>query len=163
MNATRTICDLLAEHPFFSDLPDTDLDLIAGCGRNVHFTTGQTIFEEGGDADVFFVIRQGRVALSVHSPQTGGVTIATVSDGDVLGWSWLFPPYRWHFDAHARTETRAVALDGACLRGKCEDDASLGYRLMRRFVQLTQQRLQETRLQLLDLYGRESPGRNVAG
>jgi CRP/FNR family transcriptional regulator, cyclic AMP receptor protein len=80
----------------------------------------------------------------------------------VLGWSWLFPPYRWHFDASASAETSAVVLDGACLRGKCEDDASLGYRLMKRFAQLIQQRLQETRLQLLDVYGGESPGRYVA-
>jgi CRP/FNR family transcriptional regulator, cyclic AMP receptor protein len=162
VNPDRTIRDLLADHPFFSDLPDTDLDLIAGCGRNVHFAAGETIFEEGGDADLFFVVRHGRVSLSVHSPQSGELAIATVGDGDVLGWSWLFPPYRWHFDAHATTDTSAVALDGACLRGKCEDDASLGYRLMKRFAQLTQQRLQETRLQLLDLYGRESPGRSVA-
>jgi CRP/FNR family transcriptional regulator, cyclic AMP receptor protein len=162
VNPDRTIRDLLADHPFFSDLPDTDLDLIAGCGRNVHFAAREMIFEEGGDADLFFVVRHGRVSLSVHSPQSGELAIATVGDGDVLGWSWLFPPYRWHFDAHATTDTSAVALDGACLRGKCEDDASLGYRLMKRFAQLTQQRLQETRLQLLDLYGRESPGRSVA-
>lgn len=158
----KTIRELLAEHPFFSDLPGTDLDLIAGCGRNVHFSAGQTVFEEGAEADVFFVIRRGRLALSVHSPQAGELTIATVGDGDVLGWSWLFPPYRWHFDASASAETSAVVLDGACLRGKCEDDASLGYRLMKRFAQLIQQRLQETRLQLLDLYGHESPGRYVA-
>jgi CRP-like cAMP-binding protein len=159
----RDIRDLLAEHPFLADLPDADLDLIAGCGRNVHFAADDVIFEEGADADVFFVIRHGQVALSVHSPQGGAVTIATIGEGDVLGWSWLFPPYRWHFDARATTATSAVALDGACLRGKCEDDSALGYRLMQRFARLVQQRLQETRLQLLDLYGRDSPGRTVAG
>jgi CRP-like cAMP-binding protein len=163
VNAARGIRDLLAEHPFLADLPDADLDLIAACGRNVHFAADEVIFEEGADADVFFVVRRGRVALSVHSPQGGALTIATIGDGDVLGWSWLFPPYRWHFDAHATTATSAVALDGACLRAKCEDDAALGYRLMQRFAGLVQQRLQETRLQLLDLYGRESPGRSVAG
>jgi CRP-like cAMP-binding protein len=152
VNAARGIRDLLAEHPFLADLPDADLDLIAACGRNVHFAADEVIFEEGADADVFYVVRRGRVALSVHSPQ-----------GGALGWSWLFPPYRWHFDARATTATSAVALDGACLRGKCEDDAALGYRLMQRFARLVQQRLQETRLQLLDLYGRESPGRSVAG
>ncbi|HET6968878.1 MAG TPA: cyclic nucleotide-binding domain-containing protein [Ornithinibacter sp.] len=163
MTAAKPIRQLLAEHPFFADLPGTDLDLVAGCGRNVHFAPGEPIFREGGAADLFYVIRQGRVALSVHSPQGGDLTIATVDDGDVLGWSWLFPPYRWQFDAHATTDTSAVALDGACLRGKCEDDASLGYRLMQRFAQLIQERLQDTRLQLLDLYGRETTGRSVAG
>ena len=163
MSAPTPIRDLLGEHPFFADLPATDLDLVAGCGRNVHFVAGQEVFAEGGAADVFFVIRRGRVALSVHSPPGGELTIATLGDGDVLGWSWLFPPHRWQFDARAVADTSAVALDGACLRGKCEGDAALGYRLMARFARLIQQRLQDTRLQLLDLYGREGPGRSVAG
>jgi CRP-like cAMP-binding protein len=150
---TRDIRQLLVEHPFLADLPAGDLDLIAGCGRNVHFRADQSVFEEGGAADEFYVIRHGRVQLSVHSPQRGGISIATLADGDVLGWSWLFPPYRWEFDARAVTETSAVALDGACLRGKCERDTALGYRLMKKFTQVAQQRLQQTRLQLLDLYG----------
>jgi CRP/FNR family cyclic AMP-dependent transcriptional regulator len=158
VSPVRSVRDVLAEHPFFADLPATDFDLIAGCGRNVHFRVGETIFEEGAPADLFFVIRHGRVGLSVHSPQRDEITIATVGDGEVLGWSWLFPPYRWHFDARALADTSAVALDGACLRAKCEDDASLGYRLMKRFAQLAQLRLKETRLQLLDLYGREDHG-----
>jgi CRP-like cAMP-binding protein len=158
---TKEIRDLLAEHPFLSDLPEGDLDLIAGCGHNVHFRADQVIFEEGGGADVFYVIRRGRVRLSVHSPQRGEIAIATLADGDVLGWSWLFPPYRWQFDARAVTETSAVALDGACLRGKCEEDNALGYRLMKRFAQVAQQRLQQTRLQLLDLYGANDHGQHV--
>jgi CRP/FNR family cyclic AMP-dependent transcriptional regulator len=163
VTATKGIADLLAEHPFFRDLPAADLGLIAGCGRNAHFAAGDGLFEEGGEADAFFVIRHGRVALSVHSPPRGEITIATVGDGDVLGWSWLFPPYRWHFDARATTDTSAVALDGACLRGKCEEDTALGYRLMKRFAGLIQQRLQQTRLQLLDVYGGDGPGRSVGG
>ncbi len=162
MKPAQTIRDLLAEHPFFADLVETDLDLIARCGQNVHFRSGETIFEEGRSADLFFVIRHGRVGLSLHSPQSGELLIATVGDGDVLGWSWLFPPYRWTFDARAMSETSAVALDGACLRAKCEDDASLGYRLMKKFAQLAQRRLQETRLQLIDLYGRENHGQHVS-
>lgn len=163
MNAPTPIRHLLAEHPFFADLPASDLDLVAGCGRNVHFVAGQEVFAEGGDANLFFVIRRGRVALSVHSPHSGELTIATLGDGEVLGWSWLFPPHRWQFDARAVADTSAVALDGACLRGKCEHDAALGYRLMARFARLIQQRLQDTRLQLLDLYGRDGPERSVVG
>lgn len=150
----RDIRQLLGEHPFFADLPAADLDLIAGCGTNVHFAPGDVLFVEGTAADRFYVVRRGRVSLTVHGPGHGDLVIATVAGDDVLGWSWLFPPYRWHFDAHALEETSAVALDGACLRAKCDDDNALGYRLMQRFAHLAQRRLQETRLQLLDLYGR---------
>jgi CRP-like cAMP-binding protein len=151
----RDIRDLLSEHPFLADLPGADLDLIAGCGTNVHFAPGQVIFEEGAHADRFYVVRRGGVSLTVHNPGHGDLVIATAADGDVLGWSWLFPPYRWHFDARARVETSAIALDGECLREKCDEDNALGYRLMKRFAHLAQRRLQETRLQLLDLYGRD--------
>ena len=161
MTTPSSIPDLLSEHPFFADLPEPDLELIAGCGRNVHFRPGQRVFTEGTRADEFYVLRHGHVALSVHSPERDEITIATLADGDVLGWSWLFPPYRWQFDARATAETSAIALDGACLRGKCDDDTALGYRLMQRFARLIQQRLQQTRLQLLDVYGRADDGHPV--
>ena len=79
--------------------------------------------------------------------------IETIEAGEVVGWSWLFPPYRWHFDARALTPIRATAFDGACLRGKCDDDPALGYDLMSRFAQVMIERLQWTRLRLLDVYG----------
>ena len=79
--------------------------------------------------------------------------IETIEAGEVIGWSWLFPPYRWHFDARALTQVRATAFDGACLRGKCEEDSGLGYDLMSRFAQILIERLQWTRLRLLDVYG----------
>jgi hypothetical protein len=84
------------------------------------------------------------------------MTIETIGEGEVLGWSWLFPPYRWQFDAQAVGLVRAIAFDGRCLRGKCEEDHDLGYWLMQRFAQVMSQRLQATRLQLLDLYGTRS-------
>jgi CRP/FNR family transcriptional regulator, cyclic AMP receptor protein len=149
----KAIRDLLAAHPFFADLPGPDLDLVAGCGQNVHFDAGQALFTEGGPADTFFVIRRGRVALSVHAPERQELVVGTAGDGDVLDWSWLFPPHRWTTDARAVDGTSAVVLDGACLRDKCDADSALGYRLMLRFAQLAQERLQQMRLQLLDLYG----------
>ncbi len=84
--------------------------------------------------------------------------IATLGEGAVVGWSWLFPPYRWSFDARALELTRTVAFDGACLRGKCEADTTLGYELMQRFAAVMLDRLQATRLQLLDVYGQPAAG-----
>jgi CRP-like cAMP-binding protein len=100
------------------------------------------------------VIRHGSVAIELYSPPRGGVTIETLAPGEVLGWSWLLPPYRWHFDARALSQVRVTAFDGACLRRKCEEDPALGYELMQRFAQVMLERLQWTRLRLLDVYGR---------
>jgi hypothetical protein len=94
------------------------------------------------------------VAVELHHPPRGTALIETIEAGEVLGWSWLFPPYRWHFDARALLPVRATAFDGRCLRGKCADDRDLGYELMSRFAQILIDRLQWTRLRLLDVYGR---------
>jgi CRP-like cAMP-binding protein len=143
----------LAEHPFFRGLSEAQLAVLSGCAANVVFDADEIIFREGECADRFHVIRQGRVGLQVAPPVGGPVTVETLENGDVLGWSWLFPPYKAHFDARALSAVRALSLDGACLRRKCEDDKALGYELMRRFAELVVRRLESTRLQLLDIYG----------
>lgn len=148
----KSIEDLVREHPFFQGLDAAYIRLIADCGKNVHFAAGDTIFREGEAADFFFLLRAGRVALQTAFPGKSR-TLQTLSAGDVLGWSWLFPPYRWHYDAKALKSVRAVALDGACLRRKCEADPKLGYEMMKRFSRIMLERLQATRMQLLDVYG----------
>lgn len=150
---TRSIDTLLAEHPFFAGLEPKDLELIAGCATNVRFAAGDKVFSEGEEADHFYVIRFGRVATEIRAPGRGPIAIQTLDEGDVLGWSWLFPPYRWAHDARALDLVRAVAFDGACLRRKCDEDPRLGYELMKRFAQVIIERLGNTRLQLLDVYG----------
>lgn len=149
----HTLEPILAQHLFFKDLVPRYLQLAVCCATNVRFKAGELLFHEGEDANQFYLIRHGRVALQVFVPQRGPITIETIEAGEVLGWSWLFPPYRWHFDAQALELVRAIAFDGQCLRGKCEEDHDLGYALMQRFAQVMVQRLQATRLQLLDLYG----------
>ncbi len=147
---------ILAEHPFLKGLESHYLDLIAGCASNVRFDAGQFIFHEGEEANQFYVIRNGKVALEIFSPERGAIEIDMLEEGDVLGWSWLIPPYHWRFDARAVELTRAIALDGKCLRNKCEEDHDLGYQLLKRFAHIIEQRLQSTRLQLLDVYGTHS-------
>ena len=148
----RTIAEELPEHPFFAGLDSAALELMAGCAVHVHFAPGERLFREGEPADRFYVVRRGRVAVEVHAP-TGGIVLDTVEDGDVVGWSWLLPPYRWLFDARAVTPTSALALDAVCLRGKCDTDPALGYALMQRVSGVMYERLQASRIRLLDLYG----------
>jgi CRP/FNR family transcriptional regulator, cyclic AMP receptor protein len=144
---------ILAEHPFLSGLDRKHLIVLAGCAENMRFDAGQFLFREGEDANHFFFIRHGRVSIEVFSPQQHAITIETLSEGDVLGWSWLIPPYTWRFDARAIEMTRTLALDGNRLRARCEEDHDLGFELMKRFANIIDRRLQATRMQLLDLYG----------
>ena len=151
--ATESLERILGEHPFFKGLEEPYLQLFVDCASNVRFNAGETIFREGDEANTFYLIRHGKVALETSAPQRGTVIIETLGEGEVLGWSWLVAPYRWRFDAHATELTRAIALDGKCLRGRSEEDHDLGYELMKRAAQVMEQRLQAARLQLLDVYG----------
>lgn len=144
---------LLLEHAFFRGLAPRDVALLAGCASNVRFAADELVFREGDPADRFFLLREGRVAVEVRVPARGSVVLQTLEAGDVLGWSWLFPPYRWTFDARALEPVRALAFDGVCLRRKCDEEPRLGYALMQRFARIVTERLQAARLQLLDVYG----------
>ncbi len=149
----QTLEPLLRDHEFFRGLEASYLDLLVGCATNVRFDEGAFLFREGEPAGRFFLIRHGRVALEIAAPGRGRIVVQTVGAGDVVGFSWLFEPHRWKFDGRAVAPTRAIALDGVCLRGKCEEDPRLGFDLMQRFARVVVQRLQATRLQLLDVYG----------
>ncbi len=144
---------ILQQHSFLSDLEDRHVHTLVGCAANQRFGSGEYLFREGENADFFYLIRSGQIALEMHVPQRGGLRIETLSEGDVLGWSWLIAPYRWRFDAKAVTPVLVLALDGRCLRTKCEEDHDLGYQLLKRFSALIGQRLESPRLQLMDIYG----------
>jgi len=149
----ETLDDLLAKHHFFQGLNAEDLKFLAGCASNVHFDAGQYLLREGEEAERFYAIRDGTVAVEIHVPDRGPVVVQTIGPGEILGWSWLFPPFRWQFDARARGEVRATVFDGACVRKKCDTNPALGYEMMKRLAYLVSQRLEATRVQLLDLYG----------
>jgi CRP/FNR family cyclic AMP-dependent transcriptional regulator len=151
--AVENLERILAAHSFFKGMEEIYLPLFVDCASNVRFEAGEYIFREGGEANQFYLIRHGRVAVEVSTPERGSVIIQSLGEGDVLGWSWMMPPYRWHFDARAVELTRAIALDGRCLRERSESDHDLGFQLMKRAAQVMEERFQATRLQLLDVYG----------
>ena len=152
----QTLEGIVSEHPFFKGLEEQHIQLIVGCAKNVRFDEGEIVFHEGDPAEQFYFSREGLVAVELMIPQRGFATLQTVSEGEVLGWSWLLAPYRWRFGARTLQPTRALAFDGKCLRGKCEEDHDLGYELLKRFTNVVTERLEATRLQLLDLYGASS-------
>ncbi len=142
----------LAHHPFFAGLAPEYLALLTGCAGNVTFAAGETVFSQGGTAEHFYLLRDGRVALEFPHPAGNGVVIDTLDAGDVLGASWLVAPYRWPYDARALAPTRALALDAVCLRGKCDADPALGFDLSRRFAAVIVERLHAAELRLTDMY-----------
>jgi CRP-like cAMP-binding protein len=149
----RTLEPLLRGHEFFRDLDPGYVGLLVGCASNVRFAEAEFLFREGEPAAEFFLIREGKVTIEIAAPGRGRITVQTVSEGGVVGFSWLLEPHRYVFDGRAVSQVRALAMDGVCLRGKCEQDPRLGYALMQRFARLAVTRLQAARLQLLDVYG----------
>lgn len=147
------IADILRQHPFAQGLEDDIVDLIAGCAKNVVFREGEYIFQEGEAAEYFFLIRHGTVALELFVPGRGPHTFLTVKSGEILGTTWLIPPYRYTYDARAVELTRAIAFHCECLRDKCEADHHVGYEMMKRFMLPLVERLQMARLQSADVYG----------
>lgn len=148
----RGLDAILKEHAFFKNLDQKTIALIAGCGKNEAYQPGEMIAHEGESADHFYIIREGNVAIQLHTPNKGGITVQTVGPDDIVGWSWLFPPYKWCFDIKAIEKTKLIALDGKCLRDKCENDHDLGFQLMKKFSEIMVGRLLATRMQLLDVY-----------
>jgi CRP/FNR family cyclic AMP-dependent transcriptional regulator len=148
----ETLEPILAKHPFLKGLKPEHLKILVGCASNVRFNAGQFLFHEGEEANEFYMIREGKVAVQIQGAERGPIIVQTIGEGEVLGWSWLIPPYRWRFDVKALELTRAIALDGKCLRTKSEEDHDLGYQLLRRFAGIIVERLEAARLQLLDVY-----------
>ncbi len=143
----------LGDRAFFLGMETDHLSTLEDASGEVCFAAGSTIFREGGAADAWYLLTDGVVILEVDIPGRGPHTLQTLHPGDILGWSWLFPPYRWSFDAYARTDVEAIRFDGAALRAAAKLTPAFGYELMRRFAEVLVQRMQAARLQVLDIYG----------
>lgn len=143
---------LVSTHPFLQGLTFRQLSILSAHAMRSHFAAGQVIFREGDPANRFYLILTGQVALESCTRERGRILIQTLGPGDVLGWSWMFPPFTWHFDARALEPTEAVFFYGTRLREQCEEDRDLGYELIRRAAQVLIERLQATRKKLLQAH-----------
>ena len=148
----RTLEPLLREHRFFRLLDDAQVHFMTECARNVRFRAGEFLFREGAEADSLALIRTGRVTLEVHLPARGTTQLENVGAGDILGWSWLFPPYRWQLDARAVEPVVALVFDAKCVRTKMESDPRLGYPIAKELLLNMHERLARVRMARLDLY-----------
>jgi CRP/FNR family transcriptional regulator, cyclic AMP receptor protein len=151
MNATMTeMEERLAAHPFLKGLSDHHIELLAQCATPTHFDAGQTIFRTGEPANGFYLIEKGHVALEGCVVEHGCVTTDMVGPGEPLGWSWLFPPYLWHFDARAVEPTTALCFSGILLRQHRDEDLHLSHELFKRTCEVMMHRLQAARKKLVD-------------
>jgi len=146
-----TLQPVLERQPFFQGMTPDAMALLTGCVKNVRFDTGEYLVREGTDANSFFLIRTGRVALSASNPPRS-LVVHTAGPGDMVGWSWIVAPYRYRFDARATEPTVAFELDGACLRNKCDANPALGYQLLKRVSGVLGQRVDDLQMRLLDVY-----------
>jgi len=142
---------LIEAHPFMQGMDARQLAALDDCAMETEFAPGQLIFREGDVASRFYVILEGKVALEARSRGDSAVLIETIGAGEVLGWSWLFEPYTWHFDARAVEKTKAIFFYGTWVREKCEQDRDFGCELYKRVALVVIDRLQNARRRLLEL------------
>ena len=148
----ESIKDQIIEHPFFKDFIPKHIEKVTDIASEVSFNPGQYIFRDGEDANSFYLIGRGIISLEVYVPNRGPVTLGRLNAGDVLGWSWLYPPHQWHFDARALEAVQMVELDGRVLRKMIEQDHEFGFHMMKKISLVMEDRLQAARVKLMEVY-----------
>jgi CRP/FNR family cyclic AMP-dependent transcriptional regulator len=146
----QTIEDRLVAHPFLKGMAMEHIKVLARSAVPTHFEKDQVIFKAGEPANGFYLIETGSVALEGSVHEHGPITTDVVSSGEPLGWSWLFEPYLWHYDARASESVTAIFFDRLTLRKSCDEDLTLGHELFRRMSQVMVQRLQSARAKLIE-------------
>ena len=148
----ESLAHALGNHEFFTGLNREQLSALASIATEVQIDKGVSVFEEGGHADSAYAIVDGSVALELNVSHRGHHIVQTLHRGEVLGWSWLFPPHRWNFGALALDPTHLIRFDADEMRRMQDEDCALGYEMMKRFARVMTDRLAATRLQLVDFY-----------
>jgi CRP/FNR family transcriptional regulator, cyclic AMP receptor protein len=148
---TEATAAALATHPFLHGMSGDQLAILAQAACNVTLPERRRLFEDGGNASRFWLIQSGCVALDLNVPGQGRTRIETIGMGEILGWSWLFPPFAWAFGAVTIGPVEAFEFDGRDVRAYCAADPALGYELTRRLVRVIANRLQATRVKLISV------------
>lgn len=150
---SEAIRDLVQRHAFLDGLPERAVDLVAEHAVAGTYRPGDVLFREGEPADLMFLLTQGHVAIEIHAPNRGPIVVETLAPGHIVGLSWAAPPFRYGFDARAIDEVEGVEVDSAHLRAALAADPGVGFPFLERLSAVILERLQATRVRLLDLYG----------
>jgi CRP-like cAMP-binding protein len=146
--ADQDLVNTFAGHAFLRGLNHRHLLALASGARPVIFAPNEYLAREGETARAFYLVQSGHVAVQARGPNHRPVRVQTVGPGDVVGWSWIVPPYRWQFDCQAVETVRGLMFDAQWLRERCEQDQQLGHSLLQHLVAVISARLAATRRQL---------------
>ncbi|MCP4873894.1 MAG: cyclic nucleotide-binding domain-containing protein [Gammaproteobacteria bacterium] len=146
----QSIEDYLSSHTFFSGLADSYLEFLANSATEVNYKEGDALFKQGAAADQFYLLRNGRVSVQVPALVGPTLEIQSLGADQMLGWSWLIPPYRWSFQARVMENTDLLQFDGSAILARCEQDPKFGYELFKRFTALMSERLDAARQKMMD-------------
>ena len=142
--------DYLSTHSFFSGLNDNFMKFLSNTATELQIKKGDVLFQQGENADKFFLLRKGQVSIQVPALEGPVLDIQTLGENEILGWSWLIPPYRWSFLARAVEDSDLLEFDGSAILARCEEDSEFGYELFKRFASLMSERLSAARQQMMD-------------
>lgn len=147
--AEKSIERIIAENPFFAGLEKRSVEFLAGCAEKRRFKEDEALFSHGGKADRFYLVLDGRVTMEVAAIQGPSLELRNLAPGDILGWSWLIPPYKWHFQARAEEPVEVLEFDGEAVLRRCEENPAFGYELLKRFSGLMSERLAAAREKMM--------------
>ncbi len=140
----------LSKQEFFAGLSTEFIDFLASCARERQIDRDQIVFHHGERARAFYLVCEGRVAVQIPAITGPTLEVQSLGEGEVLGWSWLIPPYRWNFQAKAEEPSELLEFDGQALLARCEEDPKFGYELLKRFAGLMSERLDAARQKMMD-------------
>ena len=148
--------EYFSKHPMFTGLEHRVLEVMASHAKKESFKDGVLIFRQQTDAEAFYAILEGEVAVEIPALYGAPINMQTLKVGDILGWSWIFPPYKWHFDARATEDTEVITIDGTLLRTCCDEDPAMGYVIVKHFASFMMERLNASRSKVMEMYGPDS-------
>ena len=146
----QSIEDYLSTHDFFSGMEDSFLQFLSDSATELQLPAGDVLFQYGKPADKFYLLREGQVSIQVPALMGPALDIQTLGDDQILGWSWLIPPYRWNFLARALEDSELLEFDGSAILARCQEDPKFGYELFKRFATLMSERLNAARQKMMD-------------
>ena len=140
----------MSTHAFFSRMDSSFLKFLSNSVTELRIKKGDVLFKHGNRADKFYLLRNGQISIQVPALMGPTLEIQTLGEDQILGWSWLIPPYRWSFQARALEDSDLLEFDGSAILARCEEDPNFGYELFKRFAALMSERLDAARQKMMD-------------